>query len=186
MTVEQTLSELNTKCQDALNHLHQEYVKIQTGRANAALVENVMVESYGTKMPLKGLASISIPEPKQIAIQPWNRDQLQSIEKALLEANLGLTPQNDGVIIRLNLPPMTEDRRKELVKLVNQFAEDARISIRNARHETINNLKILEKEKEISEDDLRLKEKEVQEKVDDFNQKVEEAAKQKEEDVMTV
>lgn len=184
--VEQTLSEMVTKCQDALDHLHQEYSKIQTGRANAALVENVMVESYGTKMPLKSMASVSIPEPKQIAIQPWDRGQLQSIEKAILEADLGLTPQNDGTFIRLNLPPMTEERRKELVKLVNQYAEEARISVRNSRHEAINSLKALEKDKEISEDDLHIKEKEVQEKVDDFNQKIEEAAKRKEEDVMTV
>ncbi|MFC1732593.1 ribosome recycling factor [candidate division KSB1 bacterium] len=183
---QQTLSELNTKCQDALDHLHEEYTKIQTGRANAALVENVMVDSYGTKAPLKGVASISIPEPKQIAIQPWNRDQLPNIEKALIEADLGLTPQNDGVVIRLNLPPLTEERRKELVKLVTQYAETARISIRNARHDAVNHLKSLEKDKEISEDDLRAKEKEVQENVDGFNQKVEEASKKKEEDVMTV
>jgi ribosome recycling factor len=183
---EQTLSEMTTKCQAALDHLHQEYAKIQTGRANAALVEDVMVESYGAKMPLKAMASISTPEAKQIAIQPWNRDQLQNIEKSIIEANLGLTPQNDGTVIRLNLPPLTEDRRKELAKLVNKYAEDARISIRNARHEAINMLKDLEKDKEISEDTLRSKEKEIQEKVDDFNQKVEDAAKKKEEDVMTV
>ena len=183
---EQIFSDMNSKCKDALDYLHQEYAKIQTGRANAALVENVMVESYGAKMPLKALASISIPEPKQIAIQPYNRDQLQNVEKAILDANLGLTPQNDGNFIRLNLPPMTEDRRKELVKLVHKYAEDAKISVRNARHEAINSLKALEKEKEISEDDLHLKEKEVQEKVDDYNQKIEEAAKRKEEDVMTV
>lgn len=183
---EQTLSELNQKCQDAVDHLHSEYAKIQTGRANVALVENVMVDSYGTKTPLKGLANISIPETKQIAIQPWNRDQLPNVEKALIEANLGLVPQNDGVVIRLNLPPMTEDRRKELVKLVHKFAEDARISVRNARHDALNILKAKEKDKEISEDLLRGKEKEVQEKVDGHNHKIEEAAKHKEEDVMTV
>ncbi len=183
---EQTLNELNQKCQDAVGHLHDEYAKIQTGRANVSLVENVMVESYGSKMPLKGVASISIPEPKQIAIQPFNRDQLQNVEKAIMDADLGLTPQNDGTFIRLNLPPLTEDRRKELVKMAHQLAEDARISIRNARHDAINYLKDKEKEKEISEDELKGKEKDIQEKVDDFNKKVEEAAKRKEEDVMTV
>lgn len=183
---EQIFQELNQKCQDAVDHLHSEYAKIQTGRANVALVENIMVDSYGTQTPLKGIANISVPEAKQIAIQPWNRDQLPNIEKAITEANLGLNPQNDGVVIRLNLPPMTEDRRKELVKLAHQYAEDARISVRNARHEALNSLKTKEKDKEISEDVLRGKEKETQEKVDEYNKKIEEAARHKEEDVMTV
>jgi ribosome recycling factor len=183
---QQTLSDLESKCQEAIDHLHSEYAKIQTGRASAALVENIMVDSYGTKTPLKGVAGITIPESKQIAIQPWSRDQLPNIEKAILEADIGITPQNDGVVIRLNLPPMTEERRVELVKAVHKYAEDARISIRNARHEAMDRLKTLEKDKEISEDELRLKEKEAQTKVDEFNQKIEEATKKKEEDVMTV
>ena len=183
---QQTLNELNQKCQDAIDHLHAEYAKIQTGRANVSLVENVMVDSYGSKVPLKGVATISIPEPKQIAIQPFNRDQMQSIEKALMEADLGITPQNDGSFIRLNLPPLTEERRKELVKLAHRYAEDSRISMRNARHDTLNYLKEMEKGKDISEDVLKGKEKEVQEKIDDFNKKVEESAKKKEEDIMTV
>ena len=180
------MEELIKKCQDALDHLHNEYAKIQTGRANAALVESIMVDSYGVKSPLKALANISIPEAKQIAIQPWDRGQLSNIEKAILEADLGLVPQNDGVLIRLNLPPLTEERRKDLVKLVHKYAEDARISIRNARHDSLNQFKEMEKAKEISEDELKGKEKNVQEKVDEFNKMVEEASKKKEEDVMTV
>lgn len=183
---QQIMQEFEQKCNASVEHLAQEYGKIQTGRANAALVENLMVDSFGSKMPLKGMASISVPESKQIAIQPWNRDQIPEIEKAILEANLGVNPQNDGSTIRLILPPLTEERRKELVKLVHQTAEDARISIRNARHEALNHLKDKEKGKEISEDELRGKEKIVQEKVDEFNKKIEEAAKKKEEDVMTV
>lgn len=181
-----TIEDLIKKCQDALDHLHQEYAKIQTGRANAALVESLMVDSYGVKSPLKALANISVPEAKQIAIQPWDRGQLVSIEKAIIEADLGLNPQNDGVLIRLNLPPLTEERRKELVKLVHKLAEDAKISIRNARHESLHQFKEMEKAKEISEDELRGKESDVQEKVDEFNKKVEENSKKKEEDVMTV
>lgn len=183
---DQIFSDLNTKCEAALDHLHGEYAKIQTGRASAALVEGLMVDSYGAKTPLRGVATITIPEPKQIAIQPFNRDQLQNIEKAILEANLGLTPQNDGNFIRLNLPPLTEERRKELVKLAHQYAEDSRISVRNARHEALSHLKEMEKEKEISEDQMKGKEKEIQEKVDSFNRKIEEVAKHKEQDVMTV
>lgn len=184
--VNEILQELTEGCAAAVDHLHQEYAKLQTGRASAALVENITVESYGSETPLKGVASVSIPEPQQIAIQPWNRDLLPNIEKAITNANLGLNPQNDGVMIRLNIPPLTEERRKELVKLVHQYAEDSRISIRNARHEAINHLKTLEKDKEISEDDLHGKEKQVQDKVDEFNSKIEEATQHKEKDVMTV
>lgn len=184
--VDQIFSELDAKCKLAIDHLHVEYGKIQTGRANAALVENIMVDSYGSKMPLKGVATISIPEPKQIAIQPFSRDQITNVEKAIIEANLGLNPQNDGVCIRLNLPPLTEDRRKELAKAVHRYAEESRISIRNARHDALGQLKNLEKEKEISEDELKGKEKKVQEKVDGYNQTIEESAKKKEQDVLTV
>jgi len=183
---QQIFNELNLKCETAFNHLRQEYVKIQTGRANAALVENIMVDSYGTKMPLKGLASISVPEPKQIAIQPFSRDQITSIEKAIRDANLGINPQSDGIRIRLILPPLTEERRKDLVKLVHKLAEDARIAMRNARHEAITSLKAMEKAKTISEDELHGKEKMTQEKIDEFNKKIDEAAKKKEQDVMTV
>jgi len=183
---QQILNELNVKCVTALDHLKQEYGKIQTGRANAAIVENIMVDAYGSKMLLKALANISIPEPKQIMIQPYDRGTLSYIEKAIREANLGINPQNDGIVIRLILPPLTEERRKELVKVVHKLAEDARISLRNARHEAISQLKELEKEKEISEDDLRGNEKIVQEKIDEFNKKVDELAKKKEQDVMTV
>ena len=180
------INEAKTKMEDAIKYLRNEYAKLQTGRANTALVENIMVESFGTMMPLKGLASISIPESTQIAIQPWNRDQLPNIEKAIVNANLGLNPQNDGTLIRLILPPLTEERRKELVKLVHKYAEDARISVRNARHESKSKLETMEKEKDIGEDELTKREKELQEMVDEFNKNIEEDAKRKEEDVMTV
>lgn len=169
-----------------MSYLHEEYSKLQTGRANAALVDSLEVECFGSTMPLKGLASISIPESNQIAIQPWNRDQLPNIEKAIRESNLGLNPSNDGQMIRLILPPLTEERRKDLVKLVHKYAEDARVSIRNARHEALKKWEAQEKTKEISEDELSGNEKGLQKEVDDFNQKVEENAKQKEKDIMTV
>ncbi len=183
---DQIFSELSTKCEAAIDHLHSEYGKIQTGRASAALVENIMVDSYGSKMPLKGVATISIPEPKQIAIQPFSRDQVTNVEKAIIEADIGITPQSDGVVIRLNLPLLTEDRRKELAKAVHRYAEESRISIRNARHDALGSFKNLEKEKEISEDELKGHEKKVQEKVDEYNNTVEEVAKKKDQDVMTI
>ncbi|MBN2087716.1 ribosome recycling factor [Candidatus Peregrinibacteria bacterium] len=183
---DQILNDAKGKMQKAYDYMHEEFAKLQTGRANAALVENIMVESFGTTMPLKGIASISIPESNQIAIQPWNRDQLPNVEKAITNANLGLNPSNDGLMIRLILPPLTEDRRKDLVKLVHKYAEESKISIRNARHEAKTQLEALEKSKEISEDQLGVFEKKLQEVVDEYNKKVDEASKNKEQDVMTV
>ena len=170
----------------ALQHLHDEYAKLQTGRASTALVDGIMVESYGSMMPIKGLASIAVPESNQITIQPWSRDQLGAVEKAISNANLGLNPQNTGVLIRIILPPLTEDRRKELVKMVKKEAEEARISVRNARHDALNHFKNQEKDKLISEDELTGKEKEVQKMVDDINQKIDQTAENKEKEVMTV
>lgn len=183
---DQIINDAKVKMDKAMTFLHEEYGKLQTGRANSALVENVMVESFGSMMPLKGLASISIPEPTQIAIQPWNRDQLPNVEKAITNANLGLNPQNDGAMIRITLPPLTEERRKELVKLVHKYAEDSKISVRNARHEALTQMKNLEKEKQISEDDLKGAERKLQDVVDGFNKRIEEDSKHKEQDVMTV
>ena len=180
------MDEARKKMQKAMDYLHEEFGKLQTGRANAALVEGVEVEVFGSTMPLKGLASITIPESNQIAIQPWNRDHLPNVEKAIVEAKLGLNPSNDGNVIRLIIPPLTEERRKDLVKLLHKYAEDSRVSIRNARHEALKKLEMMEKEKEISEDELKGKEKSLQNQVDEFNDKVEEAAKQKEKDIMTV
>jgi len=183
---DKAINEAKTKMESAYNYLLAEFSKLQMGRANPALVENLMVESFGTMMPLKGLASISIPETTQIAIQPWNRDSLVHIEKAIANSNLGLNPQNNGTLIRIQLPPLTEERRKELVKLVYKYVEDAKISIRNARHDGLSRLKTMEKNKEISEDLLSSKEKEFQKMVDDYNIKIEETGKKKEKDVMTV
>jgi ribosome recycling factor len=180
------INEAAAKMEEAMKYLQLEYSKLQTGRANTALVDGIMVESYGTMMPLKGVANISIPEANQIAIQPWSRDQITNIEKAITAANLGLNPQNNGTVIRLILPPLTGERRKELVKLVHKYAENARVSVRNARHESLTRLKNLEKEKEIGEDELKRREDGLQHMVDDFNKKIEECAEKKEQDVMTV
>lgn len=183
---QQIITSMSQKLQGALEHLKDEFSKLQTGRASAGMVDGLMVDSYGTKMQLKAVASITIPEAKQIAIQPWDRGQITAIEKAIRESNLGLNPQNDGVVIRLMLPPLTEERRKDLVKVMHRLAEEAKISARNARHESLNELKAKEKNKEIGEDVLKINEKEVQAKIDDFNKKVDEAAKAKEADIMTV
>ncbi|MFH0838296.1 MAG: ribosome recycling factor [Patescibacteria group bacterium] len=183
---DQVIAEAKQKMENAVKYLHEEYGKLQTGRASAALVEGLDVEVFGSVMPLKGLASISIPESNQIAIQPWNRDHLPNIEKAILEAKLGLNPSNNGQVIRLIIPALTEERRRDLVKLVNRYAEDARVSIRNSRHEALKKYEAMEKNKEISKDELAGREKSLQKEVDNFNASVEADARQKEKDIMTV
>lgn len=183
---EPIIQELKTKGQAAVDHLHAEFSKLQTGRASAALVETLMVDSYGTKMPLKSLANITVPDAKTISIQPWDRGQIASVEKAIRESSLGLNPQNNGIAIHLNLPPLTEERRKELVKVLYRYAEEAKIAIRNLRHDALGKLKAMEKDKEIGEDTLLVAEKETQKHVDAFNAQIDEASKKKEKDIMTV
>lgn len=177
---------IKQKMQGHLDYLHEQFGKLQTGRASAAMVEGVMVDNFGSKTPLKGVASISIPESNQITIQPWNKDQLTNIEKAIVEADLGLNPQNDGSLIRLTIPPLTEERRKDLVKTVHRLAEEARVSIRQDRQDAHNKIKQLKKDDEITEDDVRRLEKDLQEIVDEFNKHIEASAKKKDEDVMKV
>jgi ribosome recycling factor len=183
---EAILKTLSDGAKAVVDHLHQEFAKVQTGRANPAMVEHLMVDSYGTKMPLKSLANISIPDAKTISIQPWDRGQIASVEKAIRESNLGLNPMNNGLAIHLNLPPLTEERRRDQVKVVGKIAEEAKVSLRTARHEALDQLKKLEKDKEIGEDLFRAKEKEIQAKVDEASAQIEEAAKKKEKDIMTV
>ena len=172
--------------QDALDHLHESFGTLHTGRATPAMVDQVMVQAYGSMMKLQEVASISVPEPQMILIQPWDKSSLASIEKALTAANLGLNPVNEGHLIRLNMPPMTEERRLELVKRVGQLAEDAKISIRNARGTAHSAFKQLEDKDEITEDVRRLSEKHLQEKVDESNKMIEELSKKKEQEVMTI
>lgn len=170
----------------ALSHLKEEYSKLQIGRASAALVEGIMVEAYGSKQPIKAMASISIPDAKSIQIQPWDRSQLSALEKAIQNSDLNINPVNDGLSLRLNLPQMTEERRRDLTKVVHRLAEEARIAVRHPRQKAIEKAKELQKNGEITEDQLRGFEKQLQDRVDQVNKSIEEAAKAKEEDVMTV
>lgn len=164
-----------------LDHLHHEFSKLQTGRANASILEHVMVEAYGQRMELKTVASISVQDARSIAIQPWDVSVLGGIEKALQAANLGINPVNDGVVIRLNFPSMTEERRGQIKKIVSQLAEAAKIKIRQDR-QTVN-----DQAKQIAEEDEKERvQKELQRMVDDANKKVEESAAKKEKEVMTV
>lgn len=170
----------------AVDHLKGEFSRLQTGRASPALVEDLKVEAYGAVQPLKALASISVPDPKTLQIQPWDRGVLNAVEKAIQTANLGLNPINDGRVIRVPMPPLTEERRRDLSKVVHQIAENAKISVRNARGVAHNGIRNLEAQKTISEDERRLAEKHLQEKVDHANKEIEELAKKKEQEVMTL
>ncbi len=164
--MDELFTELNSRMQKAIDGLARELATIRAGRATPALLDNIMVDYQGASIPLHQLATISIPEANLIIVQPWDRTSLRGIEKAILTANIGLNPANDGNIIRVVIPPLSEERRKELVKLVSRKVEERRIAIRNIRRDGIEKLREWEKNKEISEDELKSNAK----KIDQFTE----------------
>lgn len=158
--------------------------KVRTGRATSSIVDNVKADYYGSPTPLSQMANISVPDARTIVIQPWDRTNLTSIEKAIQQADLGFNPQNDGTIIRIPVPPLTEERRKEFVKLCKKYAEDGKIAIRNVRRDQIENIRKAEKDKNITEDDKKYGEEEVQKTTDEFIRKVDVILAQKEKELM--
>jgi ribosome recycling factor len=174
------------KMEKAVQALKKELAAIRTGRANPGLVEHVQVEYYGTNTPLNQISGISVPEARLIVINPWDKQALSAIEKALLKANLGLTPSNDGKVIRLSVPQLTGERRKELVKMVGKRVEDGRVEVRNIRRESIEELRSLEKSKQLSEDDLKRGQDQIQKLTDDYVSQIAEIAKNKEAELMQV
>lgn len=170
----------------AIDHLKEEFRGLQIGRANGALVEGIEVEVYGSTQPLKNMANIAIPDAQTIQIKPWDKSVLQSIEKAITNSSLQLNPNNDGECIRLSVPPLTEERRKDLTKLVHQMAEHAHISVRTSRQKAHDKFKSMLKDKEITEDESRGAEKKLQDAVDEANNQIKDLSKKKEEDIMTV
>lgn len=171
---------------EAIEHFKGEIEKFRTGRATPALVDYLVVDYYGTKTPMKQIASINVPEPRSLMIQPWDRGALNAIENAIRTANIGLNPTNDGVVVRIALPPLTEERRREIVKALNQKAEEGRIAIRNIREDAWKEILNLEKEGLIGEDDRFRAKEELQEVVELKNKTIEEMRKKKETDIMTV
>jgi ribosome recycling factor len=170
----------------SIEHLKGELSGIRTGRASLILFDSIQVNYYGTKTPLKQIATLSIPESRTVTIQPWDISQMQEIEKAILSSGLGLTPSNDGKIIRIGIPPLTEERRKDLVKLVKRIGEECKVAIRNLRRETNDELKALQKEGTLSEDGLRKSQDEVQKVTDQTIGRIEEILKKKEAEIMEV
>lgn len=184
--INDALSETNISMKASIQALEDDLATIRTGRASPALVEKLQVEYYGVQTTLMQLASISVPEPRSLLIKPFDAGSLKDIEKAIQSSDLGLTPNNDGKSIRLNLPPLTEERRRDLVKMVGSRLEEARVSVRNVRRESIKDMREFEEEKIVSEDDLKRGEEETQKLTDSHIEMINEIGKRKEQDIMEV
>ena len=174
------------KMRKAVEAVAGELLRIRTGRASPSLLEGVKVECYGSSLPLNQVASIGVPEPRMILIQPWDKSILGEMEKAILKSDLGLTPSNDGNVIRLSVPPLTEERRRDLVKLVKRLAEDGRVSVRNVRREANERVKELEKQGHVSEDEVKRSQKKIQELTDKYSDKLDRILREKEREIMEV
>jgi ribosome recycling factor len=186
VVIKDILSSAETRMRGALQVLHDDLAAVRTGRASPGLVEKLPIEYYGTPTPLMQLASISVPEPRTIMIKPFDASTLKTIEKAIQTSDLGLNPNNDGKIIHLNLPPLNEERRRDLVKHVHHRLEEARIAVRNIRRDAHNDLRDFEKEKLISEDDLKRGEDDLQKLTDKYIEEVAAHGKTKEAEIMEV
>ncbi|SKA69177.1 ribosome recycling factor [Desulfobaculum bizertense] len=184
--MQSVMDDAKTRMKKALSALDKEFSKLRTGRASTSLVDDILVDYYGTPTPLKQIASVAIPDSRSITIQPWDRGAFGPIEKAIITSDLGLNPVNDGKLMRIAIPPLTEDRRKELVKVAKKYTEDCKVAIRNVRRDSNDTLKKMEKDKDISEDDQRRGQDEVQKIT---NQMVEQSDKQfkaKEAEIMEI
>jgi len=180
------IMEMADKMEKSLMAFKSELTKIRTGRASLSLLDGIKVDAYGSSMPLNQVGTLTIPESRQIVIQPWDPQVMSSIEKAILKSELGLTPVNDGKVIRINIPQLTEERRKELVKLVKKITEDYRVAVRNHRRDAIDALKKQKKNKEISEDEQFKLQDEAQKETDSCIAKIDEVGAEKESEVMEV
>ena len=177
---------VEAKMDKTIGALERDFASIRAGRANAAVLDRIQVEYYGTPTPIQQMAAISSPDPRTLQIQPWDATSLKDIEKAIQTSDLGINPQNDGRVIRLTFPPLTEDRRKELVKDVRKMAEDSKVALRSIRRDAIEKLKAMKKANEITEDDQANGEKKIQNVTDKFVKEIDALADAKEKDVMSI
>lgn len=180
------LDDIERRMDGAVHALKTEFAGLRTGRASASLLEPIHVEAYGSRMPLNQVGTISVPEPRMISVQVWDRSMTKAVEKAIRESDLGLNPQSDGQLIRVPLPDLSEERRADLVKVASKYAEGARVAVRNVRRDGMDHLKKLEKDGDISQDDKRLYEDEIQELTDKHVKAIDEALASKEKDIMQV
>ncbi len=183
---EADVNELRRRMTGALDLLKKEFAGLRTGRASANLLEPVQVEAYGGFMPISQLATVSVPEPRLMTVQVWDKSMVKAVEKAIRDANLGLNPMSDGQLVRVPVPALTEDRRKELTKIAHKYAEQARISVRNVRRDGMESLKHLERDHKITEDEHRKRGVQVQSLTDELIKKIDEMLVAKEKDVMHV
>jgi ribosome recycling factor len=179
-------NELKQRMQGAIDNLEKEFVGLRTGRASINMLEPVMVDVYGSKMPLNQVGTVSVPEPRLLTVQVWDTSQTKAVEKAIRDAGLGLNPQGEGSLIRVPVPELSTERRTELSKVAGKYAEAARVAVRNIRRDGMDNIKKLEKDKLVSEDDAKRQSEDVQKQTDQFIKKIDEMLAQKESDVMKV
>ena len=184
--VNDIMKDLEEKMDRSIKHLEKDFLTIRTGRANPALLDGVRVEVYGSQMPLNQVSTVTCPEPRLIVVQPWDKGNLGAIEKAILKADLSLNPSNDGNLIRIQIPDLTEERRKELVKVVKTKTEDTKIAIRNIRRDGNEMVKDLEKEKTIAEDESKTAQANVQKLTDKYIEKAQKLADNKEKEILSI
>jgi ribosome recycling factor len=181
-----SLQKARQRMDGAIEALRREFAGVRTGKASPGLLDTVKVDAYGSLMPLNQVGTVSAPEARMLLVQPWDKSLLKAIEKALRESDLGLNPSNDGSIIRIPIPPLTEERRKEYVRLLHKLTEEARVAVRNVRRDANDEIKHRQKDEGLSEDDLRREQAEVQKLTDEYIHKIDELMKHKEAEVMEV
>ena len=181
-----TLQQAKQRMESALEALRREFGSVRTGKASPALLDTVRVEAYGSRVPLNQVGTVSAPEPRMLTIQPWDKGLMKDIERAIRESDLGLNPSNDGNIIRVPVPALTEERRREYVRMLHKLAEEGRVAVRQARKDANDEVKAREKKEHLSEDDVRREQGEIQKLTDAFIAKIEEIVKHKEAEVMEV
>lgn len=186
MSQDDVFSKTRAGMERAIDALKKDFGKVRTGRASIALLDDVRIDYYGTPTPLNQVGTLAVPEPRLITIQPWEKKLIPEIQKAILKSDLGVNPSSDGQLVRIAIPPLTEERRKEMAKMIKRMGEEAKIAVRNARREGNEALKKLEKNKEISEDDLKRGEKEIQDLTDQYVKKTDDVVAIKEKEVMEV
>ncbi len=184
--IKELIHDTEKRMRSSIQSLEDDLGAVRTGRASPALIEKLSIEYYGSPVPLMQLASISVPEPRQLLVRPFDAGSIKNIEKGILTSELGLTPLNDGKVIRLNLPPLTEERRRDLIKFVNNRLEEARVAVRNIRRDAIKDLRDFEEEKLISADELKRGEDDVQKLTDKFGEEIDEIGKKKEQEIMEI
>jgi len=183
MNAKEIITDMESKMKKTIEATHREFAAIRTGRASIAILDNVRVDYYGTSTPLKQMAAITTPDARLISIQPWDKAALEEIEKALLKSDIGITPTNDGKCIRLSMPPLTQERKAELDKILKKIAEEGRISLRTSRHAAIEHIRKLEKDKELTEDDKFKSQEDIQKLTDKYIKEIDTSLSGKEKEI---